>query len=319
MVSASGGPGSTICGAMTIGRHPSVLTAAELRWLCGVTPETFADLACRVGPVWEHERTVRLSARKRQRALGAGRPYRLVFASRLFVTLLHLRHNVPFRALGAIVGTGKDTAHRATAELVPLLAEVGFTTSDGDTISSVAELKEFFERRGPGKGVLLDGTFIPTPRPGGGWDEQKAQYPGHRHRHRHCRNTQVCTDMEGRVLWVSEPAAGPTHDITGARNSGIGEAAAATGTVIVADRGYQGWGNQPTDPDGLEVFAPHKGRPRGEGTYNGFHASIRVRSEHGIRTLKRFKVLHDFRRHADHLHDTLKAVGALATTRLATA
>jgi hypothetical protein len=35
------------------------------------------------------------------------------------------------------------------------------------------------------------------------------------------------------VIWVSDAQDGPTHDITGARRSGIGEAAAATATTIV--------------------------------------------------------------------------------------
>jgi DNA-binding IclR family transcriptional regulator len=52
--------------------------------------------------------------------VGACRRYGLVFSARLFVTLLHLRHNVPFRALGALVGMSKNTAHRAVVELVAL-------------------------------------------------------------------------------------------------------------------------------------------------------------------------------------------------------
>lgn len=283
----------------------------ELRWLCGVSPEQFAELVARVGPRWEAQRLEVLSGRERKRAVGAGRRYDLVFGARLFVTLLHLRHNVPFRGLGALVGMSKDTAHRAVVELVPLLAEVGFTAADGEAITSMQELREFFERRGPGGGVLLDGTFVPTPRPGGGWDAQKSQFSGHRHRH--CRSTQVLTDLDGNVIWVGDAEDGPTHDITGARRTGIAEAAAATGTTIVADRGYRGWGNKPADPDGLDVLVPRSGGPRGAGTYNTEHARLRVRSEHGIRSLKRFTVLHHYRRHADTLTGALRAIGAITT------
>lgn len=285
----------------------------ELRWLCGVSPGQFAELVARVGPRWEAKRVERLSQRQRQRALGAGRRYEMVFAARLFVALLHLRHNVPFRALGALVGMSKDTAHRAVAELVPLLAEVGVTARDGARVASVEDLRAFFERRGRGGGALLDGTFVPTPRPGGGWEAQKAQYSGHRHRH--CATTQVLTDLDGQVLWAGDAQDGPTHDLTAARRSGVGEAAAATATTIVADRGYQGWGHGGGDPAGLEVMVPARGAPRGEGTYNTEHARLRVKAEHGIRTLKRFTVLHHYRRSRDTLTDTLRAISAIVTIR----
>jgi hypothetical protein len=279
-----------------------------------VSPEQFAELVVRVGPVWERRRRDRLEDRPRRRALGAGRRYQLAFAARLFLALLHLRHNVPFRALGALVGMGKDTAHRAVSELVPLLAEVGISAPvTGEGIASVEDLRQFFERRGPGGGALLDGTFVPTPRPGGGWEDQKRQFSGHRRRH--CRTTQVLTDTDGNPLWVSEAENGPTHDLTGARRSGIGDAVAATRTTVIADRGYRGWGNRADDPEGLEVLVPTPGGRRGHGSYNTEHARLRVKAEHGIRRLKRFLVLHHDRRHDDHLTDTLRAVAAVATLR----
>jgi hypothetical protein len=296
-----------------ISKRPSRFTAAELRWLCGVSPEQFGELVVRVGPRWEQERLERLSGRQRRRAVGAGRRYELVFSARLFVTLLHLRHNVPFRALGALVGMSKDTAHRAVVELVPLLAEVGITASDGSAITSVDDLREFFERRGPGGGALLDGTFIP----------RRALVGVGRHRSPSTPGTVTGTVAaprsspiyEGNVLFVGEAEDGPTHDITGARRSGIGEAAAGTDTTIIADRGYRGWGNKPTDPDGPKVLAPRPGGRRGKGTYNTEHARIRVASEHGIRSLKRFTVLHHYRRHSDTLTGALRAIAAITTLR----
>lgn len=62
--------------------------------------------------------------------MGAGRRYQLSFRPAVRHAVARVR-NVPFRALGALVGMSKDTAHRAVVELVPLLAEVGITASDG--------------------------------------------------------------------------------------------------------------------------------------------------------------------------------------------
>jgi hypothetical protein len=297
-----------------------VLTESELRWLCGVSVAEFAELVAQVGPKWEAARTARLSDRERARALGAGRNYELVFAARMFLTLVHLRHNLAFRGLGALVGMSKDTAHRAVREVVPLLADLGVTTSDGDTISSLQDLERFFAERDL-SGVILDGTFIATPRPGASWEAQKAQYSGHRKCH--CRTVQVLSDEQGNVLYVSDISDGPTHDLTAARASGIGEAAARSGTALFADRGYQGWGDKPDDPtwgpgtDDPEhdrlLWLPLPGGSREPGSYNHTHAQARVRVEHSIRSLKRFTVFHKYRSAASTIADTLRAVAAIVT------
>lgn len=293
-----------------ISNRPVVLSASELRWLCGVSVAEFAELVARVGPLWEAARVERLSGRVRQRGIGAGRNYELVFASRMFLTLVHLRHNLPFRALGALVGMSKDTAHRAVRELVPLIAGLGITTADGTGIASLGELQEFFESRELA-GVILDGTFVPTPRPGGGWAAQKAQYSGHRKTH--CRTVQIGSDEHGNVVWVSDVSDGPTHDLTAARASGFGEAAAAAGVAVFVDSAYRGWGNADGDPEGLEVFVPVRGGSRTPGSFNRAHAQARVFVEHSIRSLKRFTVLHRYRSRPSTLATTVRAIAAIVT------
>lgn len=166
-------------------RRPSLLTEAQLGQLTGLSAAQFAGLLAEVGPVWEADRQDRLTARKRERAFGAGRPHGLPFAGRLLLVLMYLRWNVPYRMLAAVFGTNKDTINRAVAEMTPLLAKVGITAPDGvrvgDEAALTAQLKKLSDAQ---RGALIDGTFVPIPRPGkGGWDAQKAQYSTHRHRH----------------------------------------------------------------------------------------------------------------------------------------
>lgn len=59
---------------------------------------------------------------------------------------------------------------------------------------------------------------------------------------------------------MSDPEDEPIHDITGAR-----EAAATTGTLIVADRGYQRWGNKPTNRHPTSMRSLLTGQTYGEG------------------------------------------------------
>jgi hypothetical protein len=292
---------------MIDGRRPSRLSGEQLKWLAGVSPAQFAGLVEELGPVWEQARFEKLTAPERERArgFGAGRPFEMPFATRLFVTLVYLRWNVGYRGLGAMVGFSKDTVNRAVDECTKLLAEKGIRRPDGTRVGAVEELAEALaavDHR-----ALADGTFVPIPRPGGGWEAQKAQYSGHRKRH--CNTTQVVTDINGDLLWIGEASPGPTHDLTGLLATPVPDMIVAGGGTLVADRGYRGITER---VDGIQVLLPDGKLARGPGTYNTAHASLRVRVEHTIAKLKRRKILHGYRRHGQ-LTTTLRAIGALTT------
>lgn len=291
---------------MIAGDRPSRLTEAQLRWLAGVSAGQFAGLVAELGPVWEAERADRLSARERARALGAGRRYDMPFATRLFVCLVYLRWNVGYRGLGAMVGFSKDTVNRAVDECTRLLAARGITRPDGSRVGDEAELGVALAQ--VDHQALADGTFVPIPRPGGGWAAQRAEYSGHRHRH--CRTTQVITDLDGWLLWVTADRPGPTHDLPALVDSGIPDLIAKGDGTLVADRGYQGITKR---VENLDVLLPNNAWGRGAGRDNTEHSRLRVRAEHAIASLKRRKILHGFRRRAHQLTPTLRAVAALTT------
>lgn len=291
---------------MIAGGRPSRLSEGQLRWLAGVSAAQFAELVAELGPVWEQERLAKLTARQRARAVGAGRRFEMPFATRLFVCLVYLRWNVSYRALGAMVGFSKDTVNRAVDECTRLLAAKGITRPDGSRVADEEGLAAALA--GVGHRALADGTFVPIPRPGGGWAVQKEEFSGHRHRH--CRTTQVVCDPDGHLLWVSEDRPGPTHDLTGLVDSGIPRLIADGDGTLVADRGYRGIGHR---VDGLDVLVPDSRLARGAGSYNTAHARLRVKAEHAIRRLKRRRILHEFRRRPHQLTPTLRATATLAT------
>lgn len=283
-----------------------MLSEPQLRWLAGVSPVQFAGLVAKLEPRWRDQRMQRLSARARLRAVGAGRRFEMPFATRLFVTLVYLRWNVGYRGLGAMLGFSKDTVNRAVEECTVLLAELGITRPDGSRVGDETELAAALAKID--HRAIADGTFVPTPRPGGGWEAQKRQYSGHRHRH--CRTTQVITDLWGSLLWVGNAEPGPTHDLTGLLGTPVPGLVSAGGGTLLADRGYQGIAKHVTN---LEALLPTRGGARGEGTYNSEHARVRVKVEHAIGAMKRRKILHGFRRRPATLNVTLKAIAALTT------
>lgn len=229
---------SALIGGMARGvvSRPSVLSDGELRQLTGLSAGQFAQLLVEVGPAWDAAREGRLTAardRPRQRAFGAGRRHELPFAGRLLLVLMNLRWNVPYRMLAAVFATNKDTINRAVAEMTPLLAAVGITAGDasrvGDEAALTAELRKLSDAK---RAAIVDGTFVPIPRPGkGGWEAQKAQYSTHKHRH--VNTFQTATDDRGRLLWVGGAEPGSTHDLTAvARSMAAGPLAASEVTVL---------------------------------------------------------------------------------------
>jgi hypothetical protein len=196
-------------------RRPSLLSEAQLRQFTGLSGAQFAELGAqfaellaRVGPAWVADREARLTARERERSFGAGRPHGLPFAGRLLLALMYLRWNIPYRMLAVMFGTNKDSVNRAVAELTPLLAKVGSTAPDGGRIGDEAALGDQLAKLSAAqRAAIIDGSFAPIPRPGkDGWEAQRAQYSGHRHRH--VNTFQAITDDQGGLLWVTSAVTG---------------------------------------------------------------------------------------------------------------
>lgn len=299
-------------------RRPSVLTGVQLRQLTGLSAEEFASLLAEVGPVWEAARVARLSGRKRERAFGAGRPHGLPFAGRLLLVLMYLRWNVPYRMLAATFGTNKDTINRAVAELTPLLAKLGITAPDGSRVGDHKALTaQLAALSAAQRGALIDGTFVPIPRPGKGWEAQKAQYSTHRHRH--VNTFQAITDDTGALLWATPAVAGATHDLTAIAESNAAGPLADSEVVVIADKAYIGIKAKLGLAGAFTPKRRHRDDTRAEPVieaekaFNLEVARQRVHVEHAIRRLKTNKILHGYRRRLDTLTDTIGACATLTT------
>ena len=282
--------------------------------MTGLSLSQFGRLVAEIGPVWAAEREQRLSRRQRQRAFGAGRTHQLPFAGRLLVTLMYLRWNVTYRCLAAVFDTDKDTVNRAVAELTPLVARVGITGPDGarigDNDALAARLDALSHAQ---RAALVDGSFVPIPRPSTGWAAQKAQYAPHRHRH--VNTFQILTDDHGNLLWVGAAQPGATHDLTAICHSDAADALTHSDIVVIADRAYLGIGRRL----GIRALTPIRRTDAKHMTdqdradHNHALERRRVRVEHAARRIKLRRILTDYRRRLAHLTDTIHACAALAT------
>jgi hypothetical protein len=90
--------------------------------------------------------------------------------------------------------------------------------------------------------VVLDGTLIPI-------DRVAADRPFYSGKHRrHGMNLQVIATPDGDIVWVSWPLPGAVHDLTAARIWGILRELAASGLIVLADKGYHGAGEHIRTP-----------------------------------------------------------------------
>ena len=134
--------------------------------------------------------------------------------------------------------------------------------------------------------LLHDGTEREIPRPVD-HDLQNEQYSGKKKKHT-VKNTVIITAC-CLILFVSRTFSGKTHDKT------IADSAYSipSGYTIVQDTGYQGY-----RPAGVKIIQPQK-KPKGkeltkeQKDENRKISSFRVRVEHAIGSVKRYRIVKD--------------------------
>ena len=131
--------------------------------------------------------------------------------------------------------------------------------------------------------MVPGGTLIPI-------DRVAADRPFYSGKHRkHGMNLQVIASPEGEILWVSGPLPGSAHELTAARIRGIIRELAASGLIVLADKGYHGAGEP--------VITPYRGRnkPASQKSANRADARLRAPGERANAQLKTWHILRKLR------------------------
>jgi DDE superfamily endonuclease/Helix-turn-helix of DDE superfamily endonuclease len=295
-----------------LAKKPSVFKS-----ITGITLAEFDDLEKKFCPKWEQAEEKRLNRPKRQRAIGAGHPYRLALSELLLLTLVWLRLYVSLDALGFLFSIDKATASRNTRRVLLVLRQLGDETLGWSEPPKRGHGKNIDEvlREYPDLLAIIDATEQPIERASDN-DTQKAHYSGKKKRH--TRKTQIIVNEHGEIREVSLSVPGSVHDLELFRQSGssktIPEKITAGG-----DSGYQGLHDELPKHS---VFVPHKatrGHPLmpDQKFVNRELSSIRIKVENTLAELKHFKVLADRFRHSTDIYDnTFRAVVALVNPRI---
>jgi hypothetical protein len=210
--------------------------------------------------------------RRHRRAIGSCWR-KLTPARQALLVLAYLRKGETFADLAAGFAVSTATAWRYVNETVALLS--ARAPKLRAALRAAKKNKLAF--------VIIDGTLIPI-------DRVAADRPFYSGKHkRHGMNLQVIASPDGTILWVSGALRGSTHDLTAARIWGILRELAASGLVVLADKGYHGAG----DP----LLTPYRGRnkPASQKDANRAHAQHRAPGERANAQLKTWRILRKLR------------------------
>ncbi len=293
------------------------LRPSSFRSLCGLSGAEF-DL---LFPEWHQAdgerrlaaRVTRQHQRPRQRAVGAGTPYGREPRTRLLMALVWLKLYPTWEVLGYLFGVHETTAMRDAKDVLQTLEALGTFPLERPKRKHGRSLAEVIESV-PEVRVLVDSKEQRIRRPSGGWEAQKPYYSGKKKAH--TLKNQFATDLEGRLLSVSESVPGPMSDIDLLRQSHLPEqlneeeAMAADGAYVGIEKDY------PT-VDFYLPFKKKKGQPLTEEqkAFNKALAFLRVKIEHTLGRMNRFGACAEIFRQRHSLHSRVVRVIALLVDR----
>lgn len=202
----------------------------------------------------------------------------------LIVTLKYLKRNRVQAELAEDHGVSQPTISRAITTVTTVLA---------DTLAIFIPVADDLSNK---VSYLVDGTLLPC----WSWATHPELYSGKHHTTG--VNVQVAATLDGRIMWVSDPLPGSTHDVTALDTHGLLDGQDAS--QYIGDKGYIGRG----------MITPERKPPNQEMTentklYNKAINQLRWPIEQAIAHLKTWRILHtDYRRPIDTIATTITAV-----------
>ena len=255
--------------------------SASFPRLTGVGVATFDRMLDQLQAPWD-----KAQARKAK----SGRPWDIGgLEDHLLVMLIHYRCYVTQEFLGFFHNVDKSAVCRAI-QRVEKLARPLFGVKREPRVG-----------REEAEALIIDCTEQPVQRPG---DDatQRAHYSGKKKRH--TLKTELIVTKDGRIASVSPSHPGSHHDIRVRREG----PALPEGVRAYGDSAYQGY-----DKEHKAIDYPYK-KPRGgeldeeQKSYNSGLSRFRVRVEHKIGQVKRFRIVSERFRNPRRTHSAKTSI-----------
>jgi len=268
----------------------------------------------------EEDRLLERRGHERERAAGAGPDHDLPFTDRVIATLVHLRMQLPHKALAVLYGVDRSTVTRAVGEIRPLLAARGFAVpgEPGLRLRTLADVFAYAASRGVT--IRLDGTEVQVRRPRAGQPGRRAFVSGKKKQN--TKKAAVVTDEAGRTLWAGAFRPGRMHDQTAVKTEGIADLFTHFPQVNAkVDAGYRGLAKDFPGQVQAPPLKPKKDAPPEETAayeeQRHKQSSERICVEHANAELKQWRPLQRYLGRRENFDETFLAVAGLVSDRAA--
>ncbi len=255
----------------------------------GMTVTQFDFLTKKIQKQYKITEKKRLSARKRIRDIGAGRPFKLSVRDRILMLLIYYRCYTSYDLLEYLFGVDSSTVCRDIVKIeptvkqcIPIPAKL-YTYSK--KINDVTQLQEFF----PDLIVITDGTEQPIPRPKNK-KKRKTHYSGKKKRH--TVKNQITINLKGEIIHKPPHSPGRRNDYAIFK---IKHPKLSKDLMIFYDLGYLGVEKDFTKQISILPYKKKKGKELTvhQKEWNKIQSKIRIKVEHAISKIKKFRISTD--------------------------
>ncbi len=235
----------------------------------------------------EHERK-RLSNRKRERDIGAGRPFKLKAKERFLMLLVYYRLYITFTLSGFLFDLDQSNICRDISILEPLIKQCiplpKKLYKRSRRLRTIDEVEEYF----PGFKAFIDSSEQEIPRPKNK-RKRKSYYSGKKKKH--TVKTQYMVNSEGTILHKTGHDRGRIHDYEVFKNK---HPITPLQVENILDLGYLGVKNDfPTVKYVLPLFKKKRKSELSseEKRHNRKHSKLRIIVEHTVSRIKKFGIM----------------------------
>lgn len=261
----------------------------QFQSLTGINPEQFDFLYFRIQKQYKITETKRLSEKKRKRDIGAGHPFDLTLKDRILMFLMYYRMYTSYGLVGMIFDLDKSNVCRDIRYLEPAVKKCIPIPARKYAHAKKATTLEDIQRYFPEFQIIIDASEQQIPRPK---SKKKRKFHWSGKKKRHTIKNQYTINLSGEIIHKPPHSPGKPHDYKIFKTK---HPVLPDGLQSFVDLGYEGMKN--SFPEFNPVL-PHKRKNGKQLTilqkkFNKHQSKIRIRIEHAISKIKKFRIMKD--------------------------
>ena len=254
----------------------------------GITMQQFDAIVIDVKKQYSITEKARLSKRKRLRKIGAGHKFDLSVQDKLVMLLVYYRLCITCELAGYLFDFDQSNLNRNIRYLEPAVKSIPIPAkiyANSKKINNISQLQEFF----PNLIAITDGTEQQIPRPKNR-TKKKTHYSGKKKKH--TVKNQITINLKGEIIHKPPHSSGRRNDYAILK---IKHPVLSEELMVFYDLGYLGV--EKDFPKQISILPYKKKRGKeltiSQKEWNKLQSKIRIKVEHAISKIKKFRISSD--------------------------